>query len=218
MYRSKRHLLEEEGFGLMELVISMTFIAVAMAAISSLLVSSFIGTRNAATRATAGALADGQMEIYYRVPYANVRLKATGSGNSGGDLSTASIPSSDVYKTSFGATGFPTSSSLIKDTDTVPAACTAESTSPECRPIPLCLTEAHETPECKPIQYMTASTSPASPDGHSYRIDTYIYTPSASVGTSLKEVLIVVRDYKGNTPGKVLATADSLISPIAAPS
>ena len=206
MFRKRQRLLEDGGFGLLELVISMTFLSVAMAGISTLLVSSFIGTRNATTRATAGVLADGQMEVYYRLPYAQIRLKANGGNIPGDDL--GSISASDPYRTSEGTSGFPASSSAWV-TDAITTACG---------------NGANEPPECRPIQRFTASTTPRSPDGHSYRLDTYIWCSSspATVCTAptngIKEVLVVVRDYKGNTPGKVLATADSLFGRITAPS
>jgi type II secretory pathway pseudopilin PulG len=193
-----RQLRKEEGFGLLELIISITFLAVAMTAIASLLVSAFIASGNATTRATAGVIAEGQLENYYRVPWSQVRLKASGSGNAGGDI--AGISSSDVYKTSMGSGIYPPSSSLIKDTDTTPIAETA------------CPIGSNEPSECKPVQVVVG------PDNHPFRIDTYVYWTTPASGAQTKDVLVVVRDYRGNKLGKILATSDAVLSTITAPS
>jgi len=64
-------------------------------------------------------------------------------------------------------------------------------------------------PECKPTQTLTSSSTPASPDGHTYRIDTYITeltgASAPSSGRTVKQVTVVVR----RADNKVLARLTS---------
>jgi len=74
---------------LIELVISLMFLAVAVGALISVFASSMISLRNAGISGTAQTLVERQMEAYKTLPYPGLML------------STATIPgNSDVYVTS----------------------------------------------------------------------------------------------------------------------
>jgi type II secretory pathway pseudopilin PulG len=63
--------------------------------------------------------------------------------------------------------------------------------------------------ECKPTQTLSSSSTPASPDGHTYRIDTYITQLTGGnapvSGRTVKQVTVVVR----RADNKVLARLTS---------
>jgi hypothetical protein len=78
----------QDGSMLIELVISMTFLAVAVGALITVYASSLISLRHASVEGNAMTLADKQMETFKTLPY-----NALG-------IDTSTIPSSGLYVTS----------------------------------------------------------------------------------------------------------------------
>jgi Tfp pilus assembly protein PilV len=151
-----RRLRTEEGFGLVELMISLVVLNVGILAI----VAGFNGGSLALLRATetttASTLGDKQVELYRAITYAAISLNTTA-----------------VDGTYTGDAAYP--GTRVTGTCTAPVAAA-----------------------CVPTQTIDASSTPPSPDGRSYRIDTYItlHTPTAvgwSDGRQLKRVTVVVR-------------------------
>jgi Tfp pilus assembly protein PilV len=70
----RRRLRSESGFGLAELVIAMAMLSVALLALVAALSSGIVTLQRSGTAATAGTLADKQMERYRALKYASIQL------------------------------------------------------------------------------------------------------------------------------------------------
>jgi Tfp pilus assembly protein PilV len=81
-------LRSEKGSMLIELVISMTFLAVAVGALITVYASSLISLRHASVEGNALTLADKQMETFKTLPYGSI------------GIDTSTIPSSGLYVSS----------------------------------------------------------------------------------------------------------------------
>lgn len=87
--RISRNLCGERGSMLVELLIAMTFLAIAIGALMSVYTSSILSLRHSSIEGNALTLVDKKLEVYRALPYASIALNS------------ASIPSaSDVYATS----------------------------------------------------------------------------------------------------------------------
>jgi len=73
----RRRLADERGMGLVELLIAMTILATAVAAMMSLYVATARSMQRGGQRGTALTLAEKQMEIYRTVPFTQIRLDST---------------------------------------------------------------------------------------------------------------------------------------------
>jgi type II secretory pathway pseudopilin PulG len=67
----------DEGFGLVELLIAMTMLAIAVGALVTVFVSSAVSLRRAGQKGTALTLADTQMEKYRTRTFTSVRIDGT---------------------------------------------------------------------------------------------------------------------------------------------
>jgi Tfp pilus assembly protein PilV len=164
----RKHLRQEAGFGLIELLIAMTVLNIGILAVVAAFNSGIVSARRSGMIATASVLADKQMELYRALTYGEVALSAS------------SIPGTAPYTTDSAYSG-----------TQVTATCTT--------PLP---------DQCNASRTVDASTTPASPDRHSYRVDTYIVDdhPQA-LSRTLRKVTVVVRD--GRNLNKVLARETS---------
>jgi type II secretory pathway pseudopilin PulG len=70
----RRRLRSESGFGLAELVIAMAMLSVALLALVAALSSGIVTLQRSGTAATAGTLADKQMERYRALKYTSIQL------------------------------------------------------------------------------------------------------------------------------------------------
>jgi prepilin-type N-terminal cleavage/methylation domain-containing protein len=68
---------EESGFGLVELLIAMTVLAIGITALVAGMSSGMVAVQRAAQSSTAAAVADKQMETYRAIRYDNIALKKT---------------------------------------------------------------------------------------------------------------------------------------------
>ena len=181
-----RLIRNEAGQSLVEIMIALFFLAIAVAAVLSLMTSSAISLRRASQRGTALTLADKQLETYRVVAYKYIRISASAV-----NAINAQVPA-PAYKTANGTDStIPATSPLCTSvgqlncllTDQVPAGTDTQpcSTGPACS---------------APVQTVTG------PDQRSYEIDTYMtyQQPSSTTvggtqtGRALKYVLVVVRD------------------------
>jgi prepilin-type N-terminal cleavage/methylation domain-containing protein len=64
----------DDGFGLIELLIAMTVMAIGISAIVAGFSSGLVALNNASRNGTAGTLADKQMEAYRALAYSSIRL------------------------------------------------------------------------------------------------------------------------------------------------
>jgi prepilin-type N-terminal cleavage/methylation domain-containing protein len=72
-----RRLRAQDGFGLVELLIAMTVMAIGIMAIVAGFSSGIVAVSRASRIGTAGTLADKQMEAYRALPYAKIALRST---------------------------------------------------------------------------------------------------------------------------------------------
>jgi prepilin-type N-terminal cleavage/methylation domain-containing protein len=178
-------LRNEQGFGLVELLIAMSVMSIALSSIVCAFSSGTVAMARAGKVTTASTLADAQMETY----------RAMTSRDIGLDISAGSIAGLDAtYKADAACwdastskdcsqAGVSASFALIGPRGAAPNSCTTiNGWYPNTLP-------------CAPIRTITPSTSPASPDARSYRIDTYIsMLPATSTQRSREQVTVVVRD------------------------
>lgn len=170
----------ESGQGLIEVIIAMIFLAVAVAAILSLMTAGAISLQRAGQKGTAQTLADKQLETFRTLAYQYIRLDGT------------AIPASGAYVTAHSSDS------------TIPAStpvCTTPPGSPNCLVVG---TSTGETPCGTGPACAVPRQSVTGPDHRTYEIDTYITytTPSSQTtgpgfsiaGRPVKNVLIVVRD------------------------
>jgi Tfp pilus assembly protein PilV len=75
----------EEGFGLLELLMSMVVLNVGMLAIVAAVSSGTLAVRQAGRQSTAAAIADVQMERYRALRYTSIFLDTTEAGNADAD-------------------------------------------------------------------------------------------------------------------------------------
>jgi len=180
--RLRRHVAEDDGFGLVELLIAMTMLTVAIGALLSVFIASAASLRRAGQKGTALTLADTQMEKYRTRTFTSVRIDGT------------LIPTSGTYVTANSS-----DSTIPPSTNQAVAGQNGDDACPT----------VDEPPACLPVQNVTG------PDGHTYRIDTYvnyvnndstlsIRTPAS--GLTLKRVTLVVRD---GTTGTIMARESS---------
>jgi len=170
----------EDGFGLIELVMAIVMLNIGILAIVASFNSGAVALRRASHVSTASALADQQMESYRALLYSQI------------GFDTSQMSGLDNTYTCDSVLG-------VSCPNTVTSCATgtcADGTVPT-------LTCGSANP-CLPRRTATGSTSP---DGYSYRIDSYIVFKTQTSGRQLKQITVVVRD--GNTPSKTLARLTS---------
>ena len=89
---ASRRLRSEEGFGVVELTISMAIMAVALLVLVAALSSGEVTLQRAGKAGTAGTLADRQMEKYRAMKYASIMLDTTATSTASG------TPGDSIYK------------------------------------------------------------------------------------------------------------------------
>jgi Tfp pilus assembly protein PilV len=170
----------EDGFGLIELVMAMVMLNIGILAIVASFNSGAVALQRASHVSTASALADQQMEGYRALLYSQIGFD---TGQMTGLDNTYTCDS--VLGSSCPNTVTSCATSTCAD-DTVPTLTCGSAN------------------QCLPRR--TASGS-SSPDGYSYRIDSYILFKTQTSGRQLKQITVVVRD--GHTPSKTLARLTS---------
>ena len=169
--RLARHIRREDGFGLIELTIAMSMLAVALLGLVAALSSGVVTLQRSGASGTAGTLADRQMEKYRAIKYDSIMLDSTAVTSASGDSTYTNDPGRDP--------GNPTPAWDANPANRVTGTC-ALTTWPD---------------PCNPIQNLTGAQTP---DKRSYRVDTYITYYSPAGGRQLKVITVVVRD--ANTP------------------
>ena len=156
----------ERGQGLIELVIALTMLSVAVAALLAALVSTAISLQRASQKGNALTLADKQLEVYRTLAYTNIRL----------DPNSIPTGATNTYRTAYlgDSTIPPPTGEVVGGLNGEPA-CTAGPTTPECT--------AQQTvtgPDHRTYRIDT------------YII--YTYPTGGLTSRQVKQVLVVVRD------------------------
>jgi len=177
-------LRDEQGFLMMDMLIASFMLTVALSAMLVVFTSGLISIRKATEAGTAAALADAQMETYRMMTSRDIGL----------DLSSGTVNALDsTYKNDSACANPPGSGTQTCASQGVAAIETAPTGSDTC---PTTIDGWYaDTDPCVPSRKVTPTTTPASPDGHSYRVDTYIVQLAATSNQrARKEVTVVVRD------------------------
>jgi type II secretory pathway pseudopilin PulG len=180
----------EKGFGLLELLISLTILNVGLLALVSVFISGATSLRRASKTGTAGAIAEQQIELYRAMRYCQIVVTGTSAG---AVTSPDSVYSSD---SAYSATQATTARSN--------SWCTAQ-TPAQNPPYSACVTSLGSSPS-PALSSCSVSQTITGADGHHYRVDTYVVLitggcPSAGTcppgnyaGREGKQVTVVVRD------------------------
>jgi type II secretory pathway pseudopilin PulG len=181
---------------MVELLVAMFVLTVALTALVAVFTTGILTMRKASQVTTATFLADAQLETY----------RAMTSMDIGIDVSAGTVAALDSTYTNDAACANASISKTcaangVGSTETGPTGVTPDT----CTTIN---TWYSSTSPCTPSRTITSASSPASPDGRSYRIDTYI-TQLAATGTqrAQKQVTVVVRD--GVTVSKIFVRDSS---------
>jgi Tfp pilus assembly protein PilV len=179
----KRRLRAEDGFGLIELMMAMVLLNIGILAIVAAFNSGAVALRRASHVSTASALADSQMERYRALLYSQIGFDTS---------QTAGLD--NTYKCD---------SVLGASCPNTVTACSSGTCADGTVPTLTCGTAN----ECLPTRTVSSTTTPSSPDGYKYRIDSYILYKTQNGGRQLKQITVVVRD--GNDATKTLARLTS---------
>jgi len=177
---------------------AMTVMSIALTALVGVFSSGLIAMRRSSQQTTASFLADAQMETYRAMTSKDIGIDTTATVDSNYTNDPACANSS-ISKTC-ASNGF--AATETGPTGSAPDSCTTiNGWYPNTLP-------------CNPSRTVSSSTTPASPDGRTYRVDTYIIQIAASGGGSspaqraVKQVTVVVRD--GSNLGSYLVRESSI--------
>jgi type II secretory pathway pseudopilin PulG len=162
--RLQKLLRAEGGFGLVELMIAMMIMNIGLIAVMAAFINGTTTTRRASRVATAGTLADSQMELYRALTYSAIALDST---------RLAAVD--NTYKCE---------SALGTSCPNTVTACSSGSCANGSVPTRTCSTV---TNDCDPSRTATG------PDSGSYRVDTFITYQTPANGRQFKVVTITVR-------------------------
>jgi type II secretory pathway pseudopilin PulG len=190
----------EQGFLMLELLMAITVMSIALTALVVVFSSSLLGMRRASQVTTATLLADAQMETYRAMTYRDIGI----------DFSAGTVAALDAtYKNDPACANASISKTCAANT--VP---TTE-TGPTGAAPHTCATINGWYPNtlpCTPSRTVSGATSPASPDGRSYRVDTYVVQLAAVVAGTFqrtrKQVTVIVRD--SSALGRTYASETSI--------
>lgn len=178
-----QRLRENEGFGLVELLIAMTVLNVALLALIASFSSGALALTRASKTGTAASLGDAQIELYRTMTYDSIGLDTAATTDA-------------TYKADSACIGGATCSNIAP-------------TAPDCATITGSGGTQWNIPNaCNPSRLISGTTNPASPDKLSYRVDTYVRINTVANQRDTKQVTVVVRD--GATLSKVLARVVSI--------
>ena len=180
--RWRQRALEEEGFGLVELLIATTMLTIAIGSLLAVFVSSAVSLRRAGQKGTALTLADTQMEKYRTRTFTAVRIDGT------------LIPTSGTY-----VTGHTEDSVIPPSTGQAVAGANGDDTCPT----------VDEPPACLPTQDVTGPDGHAyrlETYVNYVNNDATLSVRTPASGLTLKRVTIVVRDA---TSGAIMARESS---------
>src|SRR5438067_1044619 len=141
---------DEEGQGLIELIVALTVLTIGIGSLLTLLSSSALSLQRSDQKGTALVLAEKQIELYRGVVYKDIRLDQNSVNN---------VPTVDPsgYYTSANSSDSSIPSAAGQLTDTAPGNVTTD------------CPDGAVPVECMPVQ-----PNVVGPDHRRYRIDTYI--------------------------------------------
>jgi len=170
---------------MVELLMAMTVMSIALTAMIVVFTTSIFATRRSSQLTTAAFLADAQMEAYRAMTSRDIGLDLSAGTVSALDSNYTNDPACANSSTAKTCSVNGVASTLTAPTGASPDSCTTINT------------WYSNTLPCTPSRTVSSSTTPASPDGRSYRVDTYIIQLAATSGATAqraeKQVTVVVR-------------------------
>jgi type II secretory pathway pseudopilin PulG len=219
-------IVDEKGFGLLEMLIAMVVLNVGILALVATFQSGAASLQSSASLANGAAVADKVMEVYRTLQNKAIYLNAPTGG--GADVSgwPNGIPttSSSWYSLYSGDTSAYRSD---PNTPTSVASYYSYSTPPTTPPwatqntgttwSPVLATDTTVLPTGLSIDPTKAVQAVAGPDGQNYPVFTYIVIvkPTPTASGYVKQVTVVVRDPRQNS--RVLARQSAFFDPNVAP-
>jgi type II secretory pathway pseudopilin PulG len=171
----------EEGFGLIELLIAMVVLQIALLALVGAFGAGSAALGRAARANSAQALANQQMELYRSMTYDAIGLDTAAAPTTGSYVADTAICAA-AQSPVCGNTG------PRNNPNTSPWSCTATSGSTS-------VSFFYSANGINPCTAHRTLTGTASPDGHTYYVDTYIkLIASTTSQRAYKRVTVVVRD------------------------
>jgi Tfp pilus assembly protein PilV len=176
-------LRNEDGFGLIELLIAMVVMQVALLAIIGAFGAGAAALGRASKVNTASVLADQQMELYRTMPYDAIGLDTAGAPTTGTYIG-------DTAFCTAGQTPVCANSAPRNNAGSATWSCTATSGSTAV----VVYFSANGINPCLAHRLVSSATSPPSPDRKTYYVDTYIrWGAPIAASRGSKQVSVVVR-------------------------
>jgi Tfp pilus assembly protein PilV len=193
---SVERLEDEAGFGLIELLIAMVVMQVALLALIGSFSAGSVALGRAGKINTAATLADQQMELYRSMPYDAIGLDYAAAPTTGTYVGDTTYCVSDPT--------YPCGNNPPRNnTGTSTWSCTAASGATSVSTY----FSANGINPCVAHRLVSGATTPASPDGRNYYVDSYVYYGTLIAGQRpAKRVSVVVRE---DTSAKILAVVVS---------
>lgn len=180
---------EEEGFGLIELLIAMVVLQIALLALIGVFGAGAAALSRAGKVNSASVLADQQMELYRTMPYDAIGLDTAGAPTTGTYVSDTTVCPA-------GKTPVCGNTGPRNNAGTTTWSCTAATGSTSVSTF----FSANGINPCVAHRLVTSSTTPPSPDGRSYYVDTYIsWGQLIAAARGTKQVTVVVRSKSTTT-------------------
>src|SRR4051794_9692877 len=165
---------------MVETLVAMSVMLIALSALVIVFTTGLITAQKGAQRTTASFLADAQMEAYTGMVSRDIGIDTSATVDTTFKSDTACANATKTCTTDG------VSATLTGPTGAVPDTCTQINT------------WYSTTLPCNPSRTVSSATTPASPDGATYRVDTYVvYLAASTSGIGLrtrKQVTVVVRD------------------------
>ena len=204
---------DEQGFGLIELLIAMVVLNVGILALVATFQSGMLALRNSAATSNGSVVAEKVLEVYRSMKNSAIYLKDPAGGGSDVSGWPNGIPtsSSSWYTAYQGDTSAYAGGSYFSySTPTAGTWITQSTTAANFSPIPA--TDTTAVPSSATSIAGNAVQGVVGPDGQTYPVFTYInaVTPAGSTGY-VKRITIVVRDPRNTS--RVLARESSLFDP-----
>jgi Tfp pilus assembly protein PilV len=211
--RARLRIGDEDGFGLVELLIAMVVLNIGILALVATFQAGALAISRSAATSNGTAVADKVMEVYRSMPNAAIYLKNPASGGSDVGGWPNGIPNST--STWFAAYRGDTSSynGLYFDYSAPTAAywITTSTTAANFPPVPV--TNTALVPSSATAIAGNAVQGVTGPDGQSYPVFTYITALTTGSSRYVKQVVVVVRDPRNSA--RTIASESSLFDPIA---
>jgi type II secretory pathway pseudopilin PulG len=199
-----RRVSGDGGFGLVELLIALTVMALGISAIAAGFTSGIVALNRASQIGTAGTIADRQMEAFRALSFDRIALKASSVPSPQGTATADTVYTGDA---ALAGTDTHTGTHVLTDSY-------LSTNSAAYNPNALGAGTAYCSGAIGSFPSTCAGkqTGVVGPDGRSYRVDTFIVwycatatltdgaTPTCSGAEAVKQVTVVVRD--NGTPSK----------------